>query len=225
MAEFTNKTFEETYRDFYKAEDGYHKVLFNSGRALQARELIESQTIIQEEIARFGRNIFKEGALVNPGGATVNNQLEYIRLTAAAVIDTDLVGKTLTNGTIEMKVLEVVEADLIDPVTTLYVQYTDTSLIVDTTKAPRVSSLDILLRVDALTTTVLTVIDDSSDPIPASGLGTKAYFSAGDFFVQGHFVYMEGGSSFIDKYSKSPTTDIGFLIEQNIITEGEDVDL
>ena len=80
MADFTNNTFKETYRDFYDAEDGYHRVLFNSGRALQARELIESQTIIQEEIARFGRNIFKEGALVNPGGATVDNTLEYIRL-------------------------------------------------------------------------------------------------------------------------------------------------
>lgn len=221
MADFTNKTFEETYRDFYKAEDGYHRVLFNSGKALQARELIESQTIIQEEIARFGRNIFKEGALVNPGGATVDNKLEYIRLDATSVIDSALVGETLTNGAIEFKVLEALESTATDP-TTLYVQYTDTSGVTDTTKAPRVSSLDTLTRPD---TSTLTVIDDSSDPIPASGRSTKAYFAAGDFFVQGHFVYMEGGSSFIDKYSSLPTTDIGFLIQQSIITVNEDIDL
>ena len=221
MAEFTNKTFRETYRDFYDAEDGYHRVLFNSGRALQARELIESQTIIQEEIARFGRNIFKEGALVNPGGATVDNKLEYIRLDATSVIDSALIGETLTNGTIEFKVLEAYESTATDP-TTLYVQYTDTSGVTDTTKAPRVASLDTLTRPDLST---LTVIDDSADPIPASGRSTKAYFAAGDFFVQGHFVYMEGGSSFIDKYSSSPTADIGFLIEQKIITVDEDIDL
>ena len=221
MADFTNKTFRETYRDFYDAEDGYHRVLFNSGRALQARELIESQTIIQEEIARFGRNIFKEGALVNPGGATVDNKLEYIRLDATSVIDSALVGETLTNGTIEFIVLEAYESTATDP-TTLYVQYTDTSGVTDTTKAPRVASLDTLTRPD---TSTLTVIDDSADPIPASGRSTKAYFAAGDFFVQGHFVYMEGGSSFIDKYSSSPTADIGFLIEQNIITVNEDIDL
>ena len=221
MADFTNKTFEETYRDFYKAEDGYHRVLFNSGKALQARELIESQTIIQEEIARFGRNIFKEGALVNPGGATVDNKLEYIRLDATSVIDSALVGETLTNGAIEFKVLQALESTATDP-TTLYVQYTDTSGVTDTTKAPRVSSLDTLTRPD---TSTLTVIDDSSDPIPASGRSTKAYFAAGDFFVQGHFVYMEGGSSFIDKYSSLPTTDIGFLIQQSIITVNEDIDL
>jgi len=221
MADFTNKTFKETYRDFYNPEDSYHRVLFNSGRALQARELIESQTIIQEEIARFGRNIFKEGALVNPGGATVNNKLEYIRLDATSIIDPTLVGETLTNGTIEFKVIEALESTATDPAT-LYVQYTDTSGVTDTTKAPRVASLDTLTRPD---TSTLTVIDDSSDPIPASGRSTKAYFAAGDFFVQGHFVYMEGGSSFIDKYSSLPTTDIGFLIQQSIITVNEDIDL
>ena len=65
--------------------------------------------------------------------------------------------------------------------------------------------------------------DTSSHPV--SGKATKAYFSSGDFFVQGHFVYMEGGSSFIDKYSSTPTADIGFLIEQKIITESDDDEL
>jgi hypothetical protein len=225
MADFTDKTFKETYRDFYDAEDGYHRVLFNSGKALQARELIESQTIIQEEIARFGRNIFKEGALVNPGGATVNNKLEYIRLDTSSIVDSNWIGKTLTNDTtsgsgIELKVLEIVDSVSGDP-TTLYVQYTDTVNIADTTKAPRVSSLDTLYRVDNTQQTVL-VIDDSLDSISASGRATKAHFSPGDFFVQGHFVYMEGGSSFISKYDSLPTADIGFLIEQNIITEDQD---
>ena len=226
MVDFTNKIFKETYRDFYKEEDGYYRVLFNSGKALQARELIESQTIIQEEIARFGRNIFKEGALVNPGGATVDNQIEYIRLDATSILGPDLLGKSLTNGTlavqgIECKVLEVVESVNGDPAT-LYVQYTDTSVVTNNSTAPRISSLDTLIALDGTSNSSLIVIDDSSDPIPASGKATKAYFAAGDFFVQNHFVYMEGGSSFIDKYSSLPTTDIGFLIEENIITEGED---
>ena len=70
----------------------------------------------------------------------------------------------------------------------------------------------------------LTVSSDTSSH-PVSGRATKAYFSSGDFFVQGHFVYMEGGSSFIHKYSSTPTADIGFLIEQKIITESDDDEL
>ncbi len=224
MVDFTNKTFKETYRDFYKAEDGYYRVLFNSGKALQARELIESQTIIQEEIARFGRNIFKEGALVSPGGATVDNKIEYIRLDDSSVIDSDLIGKTVTNGTIELKILDVV-VDLTnaDP-KTLYVQYTDTSSISDSSISPRVSATDTLVGVGTTVTNLIVASADTST-IPVAGRSTKAYFSAGDFFAQGHFVYMEGGSAFIDKYSSTPTTDIGFLIEQKIITESEDTEL
>ena len=233
MADFTDKTFRETYRDFYNPEDGYHRVLFNSGRALQARELIESQTIIQEEIARFGRNIFKEGALVNPGGATVDNKLEYIRLSASSVVDSSWVGKTLSTEAmpgqgIELKILEIVDVTENDP-TTLYVQYTDTSQVTDTTKAPRVSADEILYRVDNTQFTVVVDSDfvdpETSETIKAAGRGTKAYFASGDFFVQGHFVYMEGGSSFIDKYSALPTKDIGFKIEQCIVTTEDDIEL
>ncbi len=217
--EFTNKIFKETYRDFYDPNKGYHKVLFNSGKALQARELIESQTIIQEEIARFGRNIFKEGALVNPGGATVDNKIEYIRLDASSDFSSITTDQVFSNGTIEFKVLEKIDSVNSDP-QTLYVQYTDTSAVTDTTVAARVSAGDTLTSGDI----TLTVSSDTSSH-PVSGKATKAYFSSGDFFVQGHFVYMEGGSSFIDKYSSTPTADIGFLIEQKIITESDDDEL
>ena len=233
MVDFTNKTFKEKYKDFYKAEDGYYRVLFNSGKALQARELNESQTIIQEEIARFGRNIFKEGALVNPGGATVDNKIEYIRLDASSIaVDATWVGTTLSTSIdvsnavtqgLELEVLEFVAASATDPAT-LYVKYTNTSIISASATAPRVTSQVTLYRKDNVALTAL-VADDSNDPISASGRATKAYFAPGDFFAAGHFVYMEGGSSFISKYSSLPTADIGFRIVQNIITTDEDQEL
>ena len=233
MTDYTNKVFRETYRDFYDKEDGYHRVLYNAGRALQARELTESQRIIHEEIARFGQNIFKEGAMVNPGGATVNNTIEYIRLTDDSVFDESLVGKLLTNGTIQFKVLEVYGIIDDDPVT-LYVQYTDTSAVTNAQTAPRVDTSDVLTFVDGSTSPYMKVrnadvefIEGSVDPIviQPAGKATKANFASGDFFVQGHFVYLSGGSSFVDKYSDKPTVDFGFIVEQNIITESEDENL
>jgi len=226
MADFTNKTFKETYRDFYNAEDGYHRVLFNSGRALQARELIESQTILHEEISRFGRNLFKEGALINPGGATVDTALEYIRLDNSSALDFNAVGETFTSESgLEFKVLEVVVSDATenpDP-TTLYVQYTNTINVADTEKSARVLEKEDLTCTIFGTPKTLTVAEDGV--ISAAGRGTKAHFASGDFFVEGHFVFMEGGSAFIDKYSNVPTTDIGFRIEQKIITVDDSEDL
>ena len=77
---FTSNVFSSTYKDDFLDSDNYHRILFNSGRALQARELTQMQTIIQEEIARFGRNIFKDGAAVNPGGPSLNNDYEFVKL-------------------------------------------------------------------------------------------------------------------------------------------------
>ena len=224
MADFTDKTFKETYRDYYNPEDGYHRVLFNGGRALQARELIESQTIIQEEIARFGRNIFKEGALVNAGGATVNNKMEYIRLSPNSVFEPLVIGSTLTNGSIEFKVIEAYPATNEDPAT-LYVQYTNTTGATDSTVSPRVSAGDELSVVSSPSLVAVDMFVAADGDVAAAGRGTKAHFHSGDFFVQGHFVYMAGGSVFIDKYSDKPTVDFGFGIEQSIITENEDSQL
>ena len=76
---FNKSTFETTYKDDFDSSDNFHRILFNSGRALQARELTQMQTIIQEEIARFGRNIFKEGA-ANPGGPSVDRNAEFVKI-------------------------------------------------------------------------------------------------------------------------------------------------
>lgn len=63
---FTKNTFGVTYKDDFADSDNYHRILFNSGRAVQARELTQAQTITQEELARLGRHVFKDGAAVNP---------------------------------------------------------------------------------------------------------------------------------------------------------------
>ena len=76
----TNTTFATTYKDDFEDSDNFHRILFNSGRALQARELTQSQTIMQREMQRFGDNIFKEGAVVRPGGANINQKFEFVKL-------------------------------------------------------------------------------------------------------------------------------------------------
>ena len=219
MTNFTNKTFKETYRDYYDQNDNYHKVLFNSGRALQARELNEAQTIIQEELSRLGRNLFREGAVVRAGASTSDNTKEYIRLEAASLVPEDIVGQEYQNAEgVKFIIEEFIDAVDLDPAT-LYVKYTDTTTVSDTTEAPRVKASDVLTPVGA-TTFPLTVATDGT--IPATGVGTKVSVSEGEFFVLGHFVHIEDSSTFIDKYSATPTVDFGFRIEQLIITEGED---
>ena len=42
---FNKNTFATTYKDDFVDSANYHRILFNSGRALQARELTQMQTI------------------------------------------------------------------------------------------------------------------------------------------------------------------------------------
>src|SRR6056300_1369945 len=110
----TSATYSSTYKDDHLDSDGYYRILFNSGRTLQARELTQMQTIIQKQIERFGSNIFKEGAVVKPGGVHLNQKYEFIKLnTATNSLPSNyinLVGTSFTGQTsgIITKILEVI---------------------------------------------------------------------------------------------------------------------
>ena len=77
---FTETTLSTTYKDDFRDSDNFHRILFNTGVGLQARELTQLQTILQKQIERFGNNVFKEGAVVQPGGTNINPQYEFIKL-------------------------------------------------------------------------------------------------------------------------------------------------
>ena len=68
-----SRVLSNTYKDDFVDSDGYYRILFNSGRPLQARELTQMQTILQNQIRHVGTNLFKEGGVVKPGESILNN--------------------------------------------------------------------------------------------------------------------------------------------------------
>ena len=80
MAQSLNKnTFDTVYKDDFIDSDNYYRILFNSGKKLQARELTQAQTIIQNQIKRFGSNIFKDNSLIKGGEADIDNAYELCK--------------------------------------------------------------------------------------------------------------------------------------------------
>lgn len=223
--EFNEQVFESTYRDDYKDSNNFHRMLFNDGRPLQARELTQMQTIIQEEMARFADNIFVDGAAVNPGSATVS-AYEFIKLdTGTNPLPADPTTLELTEFTgqtsgVVFRVLEVIEAEGADPAT-LYGQYVDTSSGTAGTEPVRMSAGEDISN-GGVTLTVQTTNTSSN---PAVGIGTQFSNSKGDFYTQGHFVFVDKQSIIIDKYGETPTVTVGFLVLQDIVTEDDDVTL
>ena len=62
------------YFDDFNASNDYYSVLFKPGYPVQARELNNLQSILQNQIETFGQHFFKEGAKVVPGNTYYNNK-------------------------------------------------------------------------------------------------------------------------------------------------------
>lgn len=220
----TTTTFNTTYKDDFRDSDHYHRVLFNSGKALQARELTQMQTIIQSEIQKFGSNIFREGGMVRPGGLSIS-QPNFIKLAAGQLPTNtaDIIGKEFTvaapNPQVIVKVLEVIVASGSDP-DTLIVQYVSTSAGTSGTSPVTVGNTHTLQNA---------VLGASYDMITASsgaaGQGLRISVAEGVFFAQGHFVFCEKQSIDLSKYDIEGTFEVGFKIIQDVVTIDDDTAL
>lgn len=244
--QFTGNTFKEVYRDDWKDSDGYHRVLFNSGRPLQARELTTLQTILQEQITKFASNIFQDGAAVStPSAGAMTASVDY-------VIVTDL-----NNNTVEDLIGVVFQGPVISGVTSgvqfvvthvlpanggeepvLYGRYissnqeTENGAVQTTNDSLKFSdgqTLTDIRAIPGITPNVgsLTVrTRPSSSQLQSVGKGMRFAVQGSDFFTQGHFVYAESQSIIIGKYDDTPDlVTVGYQVVQDIVTVADTEDL
>ena len=224
---YTKSSFPSTYKDDYDKTKNYHRVLFNSGKALQARELTQMQTIIQSEISQLAGNIFEEGAAITPGSFKVDNTLEFIKINPLTPFPSDpslLEGVEFSvsnlNPTIKFRVIQTIAAVNGDP-DTLYVEYTgdvNTGAV-----ATRVSSGSTITSTTGGFTFEVQSINTSNNP--AVGLASEISVDEGHFFVQGRVVYCPPQSLIFGKYSTNQSSRFGFLIDQEIVTVDDDITL
>ena len=79
MAQNTDLNVSPYYDDYDETKD-FHRILFRPSNAIQARELTQLQTILQNQVERFGNHIFDEGALVMGGTITVNTLYSAVKV-------------------------------------------------------------------------------------------------------------------------------------------------
>ena len=68
------------YFDDYNEDKNFHRVLFKPAVAVQARELTQLQTILQNQIERFGDNILKEGTIVKGCNFNYIDRFPYVKI-------------------------------------------------------------------------------------------------------------------------------------------------
>ncbi len=116
------------YNDDFDPNKQFYQILFRPSVAVQARELTQMQSVIKDQIEKFGKHIFKEGAVVIPGSVSVDVAYPYIKLeptfSSIDIVVSNFVGKRivgLTSGATAL-VLQGIDTNIIDP-DTLYLKY------------------------------------------------------------------------------------------------------
>ena len=71
------------YYDDFTESKKFHRVMYRPAFAVQARELTTQQTILQNQITKFGEHIFQNGSMVIPGDLNFDMQYDYIKVNSA----------------------------------------------------------------------------------------------------------------------------------------------
>ena len=202
--------FEAVGVDGLSPKEKYQRILFRPGKAVQARELTQLQTTLQNQISSTGDHVFKDGSVVIPGAVHLHNKIDYIKLSATnQTTVANLVGSEFTDGTSVAKVIHAALASGSDPVT-LWVQYISGAVFV----------ADAALTATGSKTA--TVAASATTPI---GFGSIVSIEDGIYYIKKHFVIAKAKTIILSKYTSDVSFDIGLLVTEALVSSGTDATL
>lgn len=215
------------YYDDFDPESNFHRVLFKPGYPVQARELTQSQTILQDQIERLSSVLLKDGDNIVPGGFTYNNITPYVRcssITQGAAAE-EFIGFKL-RGVSSGVVAEVDFATELndDDDVTFYVTYLSSG---DSTVEQTFLEGEILESDTPNNYTATVGVNEISKPIitPPLGFGSIFSINEGYYYVNGFMVRNEAQTIAVDKYFIKPTIKVGFIVDEDYINSNEDPSL
>jgi hypothetical protein len=219
MALNTNFNVDPYYDDFDDNKD-FHRILYKPGYAVQSRELTQSQTILQDQIKKFGDHVFKSGSIVTGGQIFVQNTA-YLNLSStysgnditAANFDQEYI--TNTSGTKKAYVLKAYSADTAatEPITLIINKMYGGDFTADETIITANTSAN---AINYYAKTALT---------NATGNSKAFSINTGVFYYEGFFVKNQPQSVAISKYDRNSTALVGFQVTEDVVDYTQDTSL
>lgn len=229
------------YYDDYNETKNYHRILFRPSVAVQARELTQLQTILQNQIERFGNWLFRSGDIVSGCNISDIPSLAYVRLTdfasngsanTAALSVADYVNSVATSVTSGLKA-KILYANAgfstnYPDTNILYVRYLNTG-----SNGQKVFSNAELLTFDMVSeagnTTLANVytLANTSANTATTGNAHGVSVSSGIIYINGNFVRVENDTfGLVNNFGTYAGNNvIGFDLIEEIVTENQDESL
>ena len=217
----------DPYYDDFDEDKNFHRILFRPGLAVQARELTQLQTILQNQIDRFGEHIFKEGSTVRGLEMNYERTLPFVKLrdadqTGATVNAAAFIGSELTGSTTGVKayVIDALDgAEANNPNTkTLYIKYTSSGT---TGTVASFASAEVLTSNTSLQANVVT----SNSSVTPTGTGSRINFAEGILYAKDHFIRVPQSNTIVGRYNANTSVKIGFVINETQTTSDTDTSL
>ena len=70
----------QPYYDDFNEDKNFHKILFKPGVSVQGRELTQIQSILQDQIGKFGKFVLSDGSRVTGGRYFVDTNAKSLDL-------------------------------------------------------------------------------------------------------------------------------------------------
>lgn len=215
------------YYDDFDESKNFHRVLFKAGTPVQARELTQSQTILQDQLEKFASHFMTDGDVVVPGEFSLINPAPYVRLsqlTLGAEAE-DFIGYKVTgvSSGVVAKVIHATnkseEADA-----TLYVLYESSG---DDKENEKFVEGETLESSTPNRFTAVVGINEISRPVTSRPMGAGTLFQVtnGSYFINGFIVRCETEIVVVDPYTTRPNKEVGFVVSESFVTSTEDSSL
>ena len=220
------------YYDDFDSSKNYLKMLFRPGRGIQARELSQLQSILQNQVEEFGSHIFEDGSVID-GGEIAETLINYVRVDRTNPLSTDnlnkMVGQKITDGTSTAEVYHVLAGSTLssDDYEIIFYQHTTQGSFTPGSEIGTTGADHIGVTFGIRTTPT------STDPAPAvASDATLITVNTGVFFVDGYFVEntlqsvapfngTTGGTYDYRSFS-TPTSSVGWSIDRKVLSSDDD---
>ena len=228
MPQNTNLNVSPYFDDFVDSKN-YQKVLFKPGFPVQARELTTLQSILQNQVEKFGQHFFKEGSMIIPGGTSYDSSYDAVKIDpnflnipvnnyTKVLVDNRIKIKGNTSGVEATVVNRLTSSESIDGFDTLYVKYTksgtdgESKVFLDGENLITLSDINYLnTSITANSQFARCIVSD------ATSIGSAFSVSEGVYFIRGFFVKNVSSTVILDQYTNNSSYRVGFLLKEETV--------
>tara|TARA_E500000318_G_scaffold49022_3_gene46102 strand:+ start:20829 stop:28409 length:7581 start_codon:yes stop_codon:yes gene_type:complete len=221
------------YFDDFDPQSNYYKVLFKPAYPVQARELNNLQSILQNQVENMGEHFFKEGAKVIPGQLTylrefyaVQIEPQYLGLPVNLYLD-QLVGKRIRgerSGVTAQVITYITDAQSERGNFTLYVNYYQSSSTDAATQTLFDNEVILTDTTINFSNTFISAGEGFCKTLTenSNAVGSAFALSNGVYFLRGTFVDVDDQILILDQYTNNPSYRIGLNVREDIISSDVD---